>query len=391
MDPTDLGGSERKTPMLKAKLFYFLYFWGLSALFPYFALYYESLGLTGPQVGTLMALMPLVTLVSAPLWSGLADATRRHKTILLITTVGAIAGAWGLLQADAFLALLPLVATYALFLSPILPMVDSAVLAMLGDRREAFGRQRALGALGPALAGPLISILTGRFGLAVPFYGFIAAYGGIAILVTQMPIRSGETQTAFGPGLRRLVRNPQLARFLFIVFLGMMGYATKLSFLYARLDELGAPESLMGFALMMGTVGELPLLLASGRLMRKWGANGMLTASLAAMTTMLLAYSWVRVPGWMLAGELLHGLAYSGMCVAGVAYADAMAPPGMAATTQGLFNAVFGGIAIAAGTFLGSLIRDRWGSPAMFRTAGLVALTALVLFVLTSEGKRKEN
>jgi PPP family 3-phenylpropionic acid transporter len=171
----------------------------------------------------------------------------------------------------------------------------------------------------------------------------------------------------------------------------MMGYATKLTFLYARLDELGAAESLMGFALMMGTVGELPLLLASDRLMRKWGANGMLTASLAAMTTMLLAYSWVRAPGWMLAGELLHGLAYSGMCVAGVAYADAMAPPGMAATTQGLFNAVFGGIAIAAGTFLGSLIRDRWGSPAMFRTAGLVALTALVLFVLTNEDNNKEN
>ena len=373
------------TQMLKPKLFYFLYFWGLSALFPYFALYYESLGLTGPQVGILMALTPLVTLVGAPLWSGLADATRRHKAILLIATVGTMAGAWGLLQADTFSTLLPLVVLYALFMAPILPLMDSTVLALLGDRREAFGRQRTLGSLGPALAGPLITALTGRFGLRVPFYGFIAAFAGLTVLIASMPIRGGETGAPFWQGLGQLIRTPRLARFLFIVFLGMMGYATKLTFLYVRLDELGAPESLLGFALLMGTVGELPILLASGRLMRKWGAQGLLTASLAAMVIMLLTYSWVRVPGLMLAGELLHGLAYSGMTVAGVAYADAVAPPGMAATTQGLFNAVFGGIAIASGTFAGSLVRDRWGSPAMFRAAGLVALAGLGLFVLTRE------
>jgi MFS transporter, PPP family, 3-phenylpropionic acid transporter len=370
--------------MLKPKLFYFLYFWGLSALFPYFALYYESLGLSGSQIGTLMALVPLVTLVSAPLWSGLADATRRHKAILLLATVGTAAGAWGLLQARSFPALLPIVVLFALFMSPILPLMDSAVLAMLGDRKEAFGRQRALGALGPALAGPLISALTGRYGLPVPFYGFIAAYTGIALLVTRMPVRGGEeTGAPFWQGLRQLIRNPSLARFLFVVFLGMMGYAAKLTFLYPRLNELGAPEAMMGFALVMGTVGELPLLLASGKLMRKWGTHGLLTASLTAITVMLLGYSFIRTPELIWAGELLHGLAYSGMAVAGVAYADTIAPPGMRATTQGLFNAVFGGIGIAAGTFVGSLVRDRWGSPVMFRAAGLVALTALLFFVLT--------
>ncbi len=369
--------------MLKPKLFYFLYFWGLSALFPYFALYYETLGLTGSQIGTLMALVPLVTLVSAPLWAGLADATRQHKAILLLTTLGTAAGAWGLFRAGTFPTLLPLVGLYALLMSPILPLMDSAVLSMLGDRREAFGRQRALGALGPALAGPLISALTGRFGFRVPFYAFITAYAGLALLVARMPVRGGETGAPFWQGLRQLTRNPQLARFLFIVFLGMMGYATKLTFLYPRLDELGASENLLGFALMMGTVGELPLLLASDRLMRRWGSDGLLIASLAAMTTMLLGYAWVRAPALMLIGELLHGLAYSGMAIAGVAYVDAIAPPGMAATTQGLFNAVFGGIGIAAGTFAGSLVRDRWGSPAMFRAAGLVALTSLILFVVT--------
>jgi PPP family 3-phenylpropionic acid transporter len=371
--------------MLKPKLFYFLYFWGLSALFPYFALYYESLGLTGSQIGILMATMPLVTLVSAPLWSGLADATRRHKAILLLTTAGTAAGAWGLLQGGSFLTLLPILALFALFMSPILPLMDSTVLALLGDRKGAFGRQRALGALGPALAGPLISALTGRFGLAVPFYGFILAFAGLLVLIAGMPVRGGETGAPFWQGLRQLVRNPALARFLFVVFLGMMGYATKLTFLYPRLNELGAPEAMLGFALLMGTAGELPLLLKSDRLMARWGTHGLLTASLAAMATMLLGYSVVRSPWVMLAGELLHGLAYSGMAVAGVAYADAMAPPGMAATTQGLFNAVFGGIGIAAGTFAGSLIRDRWGSPAMFRAAGLVALAGLCLFILTRD------
>ncbi|MCJ7549732.1 MAG: MFS transporter, partial [Anaerolineae bacterium] len=60
--------------MLKARLFYFLFFAAMSSLMPYFAMHYRHRGMTGTQVGVLTGLLPLVGMIAAPLWSALADA-----------------------------------------------------------------------------------------------------------------------------------------------------------------------------------------------------------------------------------------------------------------------------------------------------------------------------
>jgi predicted phage tail protein len=67
-------------------------------------------------------------------------------------------------------------------------------------------------------------------------------------------------------------------------------------------------------------------------------------------------------------------------CISGVTYADEVAPPGLGATAQGLFNAVFGGLAMAAGAFLSSVLREQWGSARMFQAAGVIAVAGLDLF-----------
>jgi hypothetical protein len=59
--------------------FYFLLFAGAAAHLPYRVLYYQSLSFTGAQIGLLAGIAPLITVVSLPLVTGLADRTNRHN------------------------------------------------------------------------------------------------------------------------------------------------------------------------------------------------------------------------------------------------------------------------------------------------------------------------
>ena len=59
--------------------YYFAFFAGMSAFVPYIVLYYQTLDFSGTQIGLLVALSSLISLVGGPFMTGLADSGNRHK------------------------------------------------------------------------------------------------------------------------------------------------------------------------------------------------------------------------------------------------------------------------------------------------------------------------
>ena len=161
----------KQSPLVWSKAFYFCFYAAGAALMPFLVLYYEILGLSGRQIGFLAGISPLVSLVGAPLWGGLADITRRHKLVWTIAIAGAITMALVLSQVTVFLLLIPVVIIYALFAAPIIPLADNAVMALLGDRKNQYGRQRIWGAVGWGVAAPFIGQLIESRGLQWAFPG----------------------------------------------------------------------------------------------------------------------------------------------------------------------------------------------------------------------------
>jgi PPP family 3-phenylpropionic acid transporter len=53
----------------------FLLFVATAFVLPFLVLYYQSLGFSGAQIGLLSGLTPLVIMIGAPFWTGLADKT----------------------------------------------------------------------------------------------------------------------------------------------------------------------------------------------------------------------------------------------------------------------------------------------------------------------------
>ena len=70
------------------------------------------------------------------------------------------------------------------------------------------------------------------------------------------------------------------------------------------------------------------------------------------------------------------------MLSVGVTLTSELAPEGMGATAQAVYGVMRGGLASAAGAFLGGMIYDRWGGAALFQFGGTAILVALIFFIV---------
>jgi PPP family 3-phenylpropionic acid transporter len=370
-----------KPSLFWSKAFYFCFYAAGAALLPFLALYYEGLGLSGRQIGVLAGISPLVSLVGAPLWGAIADASRRHKLVWSITITGAIIMALVISQTKVFLLLIPVVIGYALFAAPIIPLADNAVMALLGERKDQYGRQRVWGAIGWGIAAPLIGFLVETRGLSWAFWGYASILLVGLMIVQKIPFQPGYLKVPFWQGARALLSNRAWLLFLFLVFVGGAGQSTIGNFLFLYMNELDASKTLMGFSLTVATLSELPILFFSDRLLARWSAKGLFVFGIVIFIIRALALSYIMLPWAVLITQLLHGLTFSTMWVAGVSYANEIAPPGLGATAQGLLAGVFMGIATATGAIIGGALYQDFGGAIMYRTmAVVIAISVLIYF-----------
>jgi MFS family permease len=363
---------------LLLKIFYFLYYAAAASLLPFLVLFYEQLELSGRQIGVLTAILPLVTLFAATFWGGLADATQRHRRLLGLAICGAMVMALVLSLASTFPVLVILVTVFAFFVAPIIPLMDNSALTFLGEQKRRYGKLRLWGAVGWGVAAPVVGQLVAQLGQGWSFYSYgLFMLAGLIISV-RLPISQVHIGQTFWQGMRLLLGSRQWRYFLIIIFIAGIGSSLIHNYLFLYMEQLGANETLMGLALSVATLSELVVFSSSGRLLDRWGIRNLLLLALTTLAVRLLAYALVTNAWLVLPIQLLHGLSFSALWTAGVAYADKLAPPGLGATAQGLFTGVFFGVAAATGAFLGGILYEKVGLAWMYGWAGLGILSGLL-------------
>ena len=368
--------------MIFPSMYYFLYYGAISILFPFLALFYQSQGLSGGQIGLLAAISPIISFFGAPLWTGAADASRRHKLVAMLSTVGVVIVTFIFPSISSFSGLLLMISLFAIFGAPTGSLVDAAVLTMLGNRKERYGRIRLWGTIGYGVIAPFAGNLIGRLGLNWAFWGYAILMLGGLLVITQIPFRQSHSNGSFRGGLRVLFANQSWMLFLVMVFIAGIGMATINNYLFVYMQSLGASKTLMGFALTVSTISEIPAMFFSDRLLRRFGARGMLVIAMTTIGLRLLFYSLTTQPWVVLVIQLVHGLTFAAIYTAGVHYADMIAPPGMKSTTQGMFSGTLMGFGSAAGGLLGGLLLDRFSPGGMYAFSGTLVLVGLIVFLI---------
>ena len=107
----------------------------------------------------------------------------------------------------------------------------------------------------------------------------------------------------------------------------------------------------------------------------------------------LILVSVIQLPILILPIQLLNGLTYTTMWIAGVAYANPSAQDGLGATAQGLFSGTYLGLGGAAGALLGGYLYDTLGAAATFRLVGIgiLAIVAILAIFWGFSSQKKRN
>ncbi len=353
-----------------------------ACVFPFIVLYYQSLGFSGTQIGLITGLTPLITLVSAPLWTNLADVTRRHRLLMSGLLLAAALAVMAFPLFTTFLPVIGVAMLYSAFFAPIVSFADNATMATLGGQKALYGRVRLGGTFGFGIAALAAGYLVENYGLRMTFWTGSAMLL-LAMLASQPLIhRSAKAAEVKVGRVTDLLTDRRWVPFLMIAFAAGLAVAVSNTYLFSFMEELGAAESTMGLALTVGTLAEVPVFFFGNRLVKRFKPFGLLLLAMAITGTRLVLFFFAATPNFVLALQFLNGLAFPAMWLAGVAYADELAPPGMGATAQGLYSAVVFGFGSAVGGFAGGLLLETLGGRGLFTAYGVIVLVIVAVVAL---------
>ena len=178
--------------------------------------------------------------------------------------------------------------------------------------------------------------------------------------------------------LRALATNPDAAIFFATAAAFGVGVGAVDSWLFVLLDELRATRILMSATLVVTVAAEVPVFFYAGRLIDRVGVTPVLHLVYAAFLIRLGGYVLLpslATPWLVLPFETLNAVTFGSAFAAGTTACSRLAPPGLAATMQALFNAAYSGVGYGIGSLVGGLVHARAGARWVFAaTAAIIAV-----------------
>jgi PPP family 3-phenylpropionic acid transporter len=381
-------GTISSTPVINIGGMYLFYYMAIGAFMPFISLYYERLGLSGVQIGTLAALPVLVFSSTTLFWGGIADALHWHNKILRTALLTSPLAVFMLSRVDSFTALIPFVVTYAVFSSSIIPLLDSGALEVAKTHQRNYGDLRVWGTVGWSISSVLVGALVEKFSIQWLFFSYIVFMILTLLVSLFQPGRRQVLPTSLASGLKHLLIRRNFLIFLFSIFLLSVTLGAVNSFFSIYLDEIGAKEGIIGLGWALAAVSEVPVMLLSSAIMRHIGSSGLLKVAFITFALRWLLFSFIDTPTWALFVQLMHGLSFAAFLVGGVTYINERTPEGLGTTAQAIFNTATFGLGSIVGSLSGGYLYDLAGMMTLFRILSLVAIIGLAIFWLGNRSDR---
>ena len=391
-------------------LFWFTYFGSLGIFYPYFTLYLrENAGLTGTQVGFVLAISPLIGMIAQPLWGQVADRTGARTRVLAFLTLGTALGYLCLGYAQDFWSIIIATSGLAVVGTAVFPLMISVSLAILRDAgRHAFGRVRAWGTVGyfilvlilPWLLASLSYVNQAAAGANVsqPALGLMFPLTAGLVFVSafiafSLPKKGAVGLRAERGDWRELLHNRPFVRFLCFSLLAhflMHGPMWLFPiFIRARGGDLSTIRNMWILMLIV----EIPLVLSTGSGLKRLGARGMLTAGVTVGGLRWILSALIDDSNLLFAVQALHGVMVVGLNLGSPLYLDVVAPEKLRSTAQGILSMVGSGLAGILSNLTAGWLVDHSGVNLLYLLCGIgsLILGILSVWILPAVKRRDEG
>ncbi|MCA9114056.1 MAG: MFS transporter [Planctomycetaceae bacterium] len=428
----------------------FLQYFIQGCYLPIISLYLQdALGFTSTQLGQFGAALAVGPLLTPFLLGQIVD---RHFSTDRVLAVSHLAGGIIMLSlyvSQGFWPVVLLGTAYATIYMPTLMLTNSLAFQHLANRDREFPLIRLWGTIGFVLPAWLVEVvlLKGLEGEQLNQQrGVVLALAGIAgLLMTvyclTLPSTPPRTDDRHSLAPGRVLALLNQRNFLVLIVVSLMVaivhkyyFVWNAPFLSAVLEKGNVPGAWEQRISSIGQIWEVIVMASLGWSVRRFGFKWTLTAGLVAYMVRCLVFAWAITLGgsfmitmlMVTVGQALHGFCFGCFLAAAFIYVDRVAPPdargsmqtfygtfilGVGGLTGGLISGWFGDL-YTTGSSSQSL-RKAWGItseaglstlvqisetgrevltrdwPAIWLTSGVMALVALVVFVLLFPADRR--
>lgn len=364
----------------RTALQYILLFGASGVTLPFAGLWFRSQGLSGAEIGALLAFPMLGRAISGPLLAVWADGFRLRRTAIAILGLAMALGygAAGLVDDFYVRAICWFVGATAA--AALIPLCD--VLTLRLSRREgyAFSLPRGCGSLAFVMANVSMGAMLTVLPADIIIIWIVSASTLIALtgwlLLPPEPVHSDGIQVsglARFQGLGRLLKN---RTFVFaILALGSVQAAHGFYYGFSAIawKAQGISESMTGLLWAFSVVVEIGFMWIIEPWRKRRGIGALLVlmfgvvAAIVRWTLMAFEPSFF----WLWPLQALHALTFAATYLAGVEIVESLSPPKDHTSAQTLSSVVSAGVLIGLATALSGQLYD------VFEARGYLAMAAM--------------
>ena len=382
---------------VRVSLQYSLLFGTTGVAMPFAALWLASTGMSGAQIGLLLALPMVGRLATGPLLAVWADGFRYRKSAIALLGL-AMAVGYGLA------ALVDHTLLRGLFwfigataCAAIIPLIDVLTLRVARRDGYAFSLPRGFGSLAFVIAnigmGALLTVLSAQAVIV-----WIVTTSTLCALVSLLALpdvpvaENGLSQSGADrfKGLGRLLKN----RTFMIAVLGVGAIQAAHGFYYSfsaiLWKQQGIAESTTGLLWAFAVAGEIVFMWLIDPWRRRMGIGPFTLVIIGGMAAVL---RWVLMAGepsalglWPL--QALHALTFAAVYLGSVEIVHTLSPPQDHTASQTLASMLSSGLMTGLATAASGPLYDRWGGAGYWPMAALAVVGVFAVMAVRAEVRR---
>jgi MFS transporter, PPP family, 3-phenylpropionic acid transporter len=331
--------------------------------------------------------MPLVAMVTSPIWGIVADSLSDPRKVLRILLFLGPLSYVVVAVGDGFGAFLLLSVLLAAFYQPIIPVHDSLALRAVHRYGGDYGKMRIWGSLGFVVPSLLLPVLwgnpkIGEISWFVPAAIF-AAYSVPAWLLSwSFPKVPPDEKHGFSLKGFSLFRNPSFVVLVVCVFLSRWGSSSLEGYQTLYFEEKGVPVRFLGLFCALGPLSEVVTIFYSQRWTAKFGAYRLMALCLATLVLRLIVTSLSDSLLVLFLLQVTHSLTFGMMYIVTVLVVNQLAGDSIRSSAQTLAVIFSNYLARLAGLFTAGWIADWLGLSKLFLVSSAIAAVALLFWLV---------
>ncbi|MBM7663104.1 PPP family 3-phenylpropionic acid transporter [Bacillus mesophilus] len=369
----------RSTNVLKTFLFFF-HATGF-VVTSFLSLFLIEKGMSPSQIGWILAIGPIASLLSEPIAGYLSDKYKTVKKVILYSAIGMFISGLIMFQLDQFLAFAIFAYFLFFFMAPLGALGESLAQKTAVQTGVSFGSLRMWGSLGFAISSVATGYLLNYLGvenILVPFLLFttvclLSSWWLQDVKASDKPV---QLLDAF-----KLLKDLRFVLFLLVALTITIAHRANDVYLSVFIKELNGDETIVGWAWFVGVSVEVFVFAISHLWFRKYHELTFIMFAALLYGIRFIGMSFASSPIEIFIYQPLHGIIFAVFFTASFSYVTKIVPEQLQSTGHVLLVSVFFGYSGIVGALAGGSIIEDYGIHFLYLLLGISSLIGLVLLI----------